>query len=190
MTTNVFLFFAERIYSDGGLLAKDPNGLVVSIVSILVVFIALAILYLTYSVVGKICAKNERGSCVEHKKVEEPMLVEGSVHDKESYVITIRSKQHEVITASDHIQAALSSHTRSVRTSAVGKVDVTSPLPGIIVAVRVKVGDVVVEGQELAVLEAMKMENSIEATCEGKVISVHVSEGESVLEGAALVTIA
>ena len=44
-------------------------------------------------------------------------------------------------------------------------------------------------GQEVAVLEAMKMENSIEATHDGTVTAIHVSKGDSVLEGAAVVTI-
>ena len=67
---------------------------------------------------------------------------------------------------------------------------VTSPLPGIIIGVSVKVGDKVKAGQEVAVLEAMKMENSIESTVSGTVTAIHVNNGDSVLEGAAIVTIA
>lgn len=66
---------------------------------------------------------------------------------------------------------------------------VTSPLPGVIIAVKVNVGDTVKAGQEVAVLEAMKMENSIEATHDGTVTAVHVSKGDSILEGASVVTI-
>ena len=66
---------------------------------------------------------------------------------------------------------------------------VTSPLPGVIIAVKVNVGDVVKAGQEVAVLEAMKMENSIEATHDGTVTAIHVAKGDSVLEGAPVVTI-
>ena len=73
--------------------------------------------------------------------------------------------------------------------SGVGKA-VTSPLPGVIIAVKVNVGDAVKAGQEVAVLEAMKMENSIEATHDGTVTAIHVAKGDSVLEGAAVVTIA
>ena len=65
----------------------------------------------------------------------------------------------------------------------------TSPLPGVIIAVKVNVGDSVKAGQEVAVLEAMKMENSIEATQDGTVTAIHVAKGDSVLEGAAIVTI-
>lgn len=72
--------------------------------------------------------------------------------------------------------------------SGLGK-PVTSPLPGVIIAVKVNVGDTVKAGQELAVLEAMKMENSIEATHDGTVTAIHVSKGDSVLEGASIVSI-
>ena len=67
---------------------------------------------------------------------------------------------------------------------------VTSPLPGVIIAVKVNVGDKVRAGQEVAVLEAMKMENSIEAESDGTVTAVHVAKGDSILEGASVVTIA
>lgn len=66
---------------------------------------------------------------------------------------------------------------------------VTSPLPGVIIEVSVKVGDQVKEGQQVAVLEAMKMENTIEATVSGTVTAVNVNKGDSVLEGAPIVTI-
>ena len=66
---------------------------------------------------------------------------------------------------------------------------VTSPLPGVIIAVKVNVGDKVKAGQEVAVLEAMKMENSIEATHDGTVTAINVAKGDSVLEGAPIVTI-
>ena len=66
---------------------------------------------------------------------------------------------------------------------------VTTPLPGVVIAVKVNVGDSVKAGQEVAVLEAMKMENSIEATQAGTVTAIHVAKGDSVLEGAAIVTI-
>ncbi len=67
---------------------------------------------------------------------------------------------------------------------------VTSPLPGVIIEVSVKVGDVVKAGQQVAVLEAMKMENAIETASAGTVTAIHVNKGDSVLEGAPIVTIA
>ena len=67
---------------------------------------------------------------------------------------------------------------------------VVSPLPGVIIAVKVNVGDTVKAGQTVAVLEAMKMENDIQAECDGTVTAVKVVKGDSVLEGAVIVTIA
>ena len=67
---------------------------------------------------------------------------------------------------------------------------VVSPLPGVIIEVSVKEGQAVKMGQKVAVLEAMKMENEIAATADGTVTAIHVAKGDSVLEGAPIVTIA
>ena len=66
---------------------------------------------------------------------------------------------------------------------------VTAPLPGVILDIKVKVGDAVRAGQTVAVLEAMKMENEIESTASGTVTAVNAGKGDSVLEGAAIITI-
>ncbi len=57
---------------------------------------------------------------------------------------------------------------------------VTAPIPGVIISVSVKVGDEVAANQELCILEAMKMKNTIKATRAGKIASVLVSAGENV----------
>ena len=67
---------------------------------------------------------------------------------------------------------------------------VTSPLPGVIIEVSVKEGQAVKAGQKVAVIEAMKMENEIQASCDGTVTAVLVNKGDSVLEGAEIVKIA
>ena len=67
---------------------------------------------------------------------------------------------------------------------------VNSPLPGVIVEVSVKEGQVVKAGQKVAVLEAMKMENEIPAPKDGTITAIHVQKGDSILEGAPVVTIA
>lgn len=70
-----------------------------------------------------------------------------------------------------------------------GKSGVKSPLPGVILDIKVKEGDEVKKGQTIIILEAMKMENSINADKDGKVTAINVSKGESVLEGTDLVII-
>ena len=69
-----------------------------------------------------------------------------------------------------------------------GKV-IQSPLPGIIVSIDVKEGQAVKRGQKVAVIEAMKMENDILAEVDGTITAIHVGKGDSVLEGADIVTI-
>uniref|UniRef100_A0A671L1C8 propionyl-CoA carboxylase n=1 Tax=Sinocyclocheilus anshuiensis TaxID=1608454 RepID=A0A671L1C8_9TELE len=62
-----------------------------------------------------------------------------------------------------------------------------SPMPGSVVAVSVKPGDNVAEGQEICVIEAMKMQNSMTAAKTAKVKSVHCKAGDTVGEGDLLV---
>lgn len=65
-----------------------------------------------------------------------------------------------------------------------------APLPGTITSVAVSVGDKVKEGDVVVVLEAMKMQNNIEAEMEGTITQILVAPGDSVLEGSPLVVIA
>ena len=64
-----------------------------------------------------------------------------------------------------------------------------APLPGTVNAVAVTVGQAVKKGQTVVVLEAMKMENNINADKDGKITAINVSKGDSVLEGNDLVII-
>jgi Biotin carboxyl carrier protein len=66
---------------------------------------------------------------------------------------------------------------------------VKSPLPGIILEIKVKVGDTVKKGDTVLILEAMKMENNIHADKDGKVTAINVNNGDSVLEGTDLIII-
>lgn len=66
---------------------------------------------------------------------------------------------------------------------------IKTPLPGVIVDVKVKVGDSIKKGQTVVVLEAMKMENNINSTCDGKIVAVNVKKGDSVSESTDLVII-
>ena len=66
---------------------------------------------------------------------------------------------------------------------------VKAPLPGTINAINVKVGDKVGVGDVVVVLEAMKMQNNIEAENAGTVTSILVNQGDSVMEGAVMLTI-
>lgn len=66
---------------------------------------------------------------------------------------------------------------------------VVAPLPGTINEIKVKVGDKVNVGDTVVILEAMKMQNNIEAESAGTIASINVNKGDAVLEGDTLVVI-
>lgn len=57
---------------------------------------------------------------------------------------------------------------------------IIAPMPGNIIDVKVKVGDIIKKGQVLLVLEAMKMENELVAPHDGQVLSVNTTKGSMV----------
>ncbi|VEN39020.1 unnamed protein product [Callosobruchus maculatus] len=67
---------------------------------------------------------------------------------------------------------------------------VRSPMPGLVKTVNCKVGDDVVEGQELCVIEAMKMQNSMIASASGKVKCVNIHPGDTVGDDEILIELA
>ncbi len=73
--------------------------------------------------------------------------------------------------------------------SASGTGAVRSPMPGTVIALSVAMGDAVVAGQTVAVVEAMKMEHALRAGMDGIVSDVHVAIGASVAMDAAIVSI-
>jgi biotin carboxyl carrier protein len=75
------------------------------------------------------------------------------------------------------------------RGAASGPQRLVAPMPGKVVRVLVKTGDVVSLRQPIVVVEAMKMENELRASREGTVAEIHVTEGMSVDAGALLLVI-
>lgn len=73
--------------------------------------------------------------------------------------------------------------------SSVSTTFLKSPLPGIILDLTCNVGDTVKKGQKLLILEAMKMENNIIADRDGTIQEIKVRKGDTVLEGADLLSI-
>lgn len=64
---------------------------------------------------------------------------------------------------------------------------IKAPIPGLITQILVNVGDVVASGDLVAKMEAMKMENNILSTGDGKIKSIDIKVGDSVLEGDVLI---
>lgn len=86
-------------------------------------------------------------------------------------------------------RAAQVNQASSTSTQGGAATTVKSPLPGIILDITCSVGDAVSKGHQIIVLEAMKMENAINADRDGVIKEIKVTKGETVLEGAALVII-
>ena len=93
------------------------------------------------------------------------------------------------VVAAAPVAAAAPEPAKVSRPAAGGKSGIKSPLPGVILQVKVNVGDQVTKGQVLMVLEAMKMENNILSDKDGKVAAINVSKGDSILEGTDLIVI-
>lgn len=66
---------------------------------------------------------------------------------------------------------------------------IKSPLPGTITDIKVSIGQEIHAGDVVLVLEAMKMQNNIEAEHDGKVTAILVNKGDTVMEGTVLMTI-
>jgi len=64
-----------------------------------------------------------------------------------------------------------------------GAQTVTAPIPGVILSLSVREGDTVKNGQELLILEAMKMNNAIRASRDGTIARIHVTPGDHVKHG-------
>ena len=96
-------------------------------------------------------------------------------------------ERQEISTTADMAPKSIPVHKTSALDA--NTAAVTAPLPGTIISIKVKPGDKVTANQTVAVLEAMKMENEIEAGYAGTVSEVKVAERDTVLEGAVLITI-
>ena len=165
---------------------SDPHGIIITVVSVLVVFVALAILHISYYLIGKVI-RWHAGWTARKQEAAAPVAEEQhKPHDEESYLITIKRKgQHETIKAH---RSSLMTPYRPQKETAVSN-QIESPLDGNILAINVKVGDKVKAGQPVAILEAMKMENEIQAEADGTVTEISVQKGDHVALGDHIITI-
>ena len=94
-------------------------------------------------------------------------------------------------TTSDNasVTAAPAAQEEKLTTASANGKPVVAPLPGTINDIKVKVGDKVNVGDTVVILEAMKMQNNIEAESAGTIVSINVSKGDAVMEGDTLVVI-
>jgi biotin carboxyl carrier protein len=123
------------------------------------------------------------------------------------HVVTIAGKQYQAVVKREGPKGAyvlwmdgwrfeldaLDERARAIRDLSAaaagtqGPAPVVAPMPGLIVRVHVKVGDVVDAGQPTVVMEAMKMENELRAQAAGTVKAIHAIPGKAVEKGTVLV---
>ena len=118
---------------------------------------------------------------VEDNKVD--VVVNGTAHKVELE----KAPEAPVAVARPTVQRQTET-TAAPAASATGKA-LKSPLPGVILDFFVKEGDTVKNGQKVILLEAMKMENNIDADKDGTVLEIKVAKGDSVNEGDTLIII-
>ncbi len=136
---------------------------------------------------------NDKSYSVNIGRIEDDS-VEVTLDDR-TYTVGIefpgsKSKKTPKITRGRAVPDASASPDKTTApgmTSGMGKI--LAPLPGAILKVLVAVGDQVTQGQTVAVMEAMKMENEIEAPVSGKVSAIAVKEGDTILENALIMSI-
>ena len=118
---------------------------------------------------------------------------------KKIYKVKVNGKVYEVeleevkvvdghIEAEKTVSAPVTEAPKVAPQSSSGET-VDTPMPGVIVDVKVKVGDTIKEGDLVAVLEAMKMETEIFSPKSGTVSAVNVSKGTQVELGDTLITL-
>ena len=100
-----------------------------------------------------------------------------------------RMKSEESNSSSSATNASSATTTQPAAAAASGK-SVVAPLPGTINEIKVKVGDKVNAGDTVVILEAMEVQNNIEAETSGTITGINVNKGDAVMEGDTLVTIA
>ena len=113
------------------------------------------------------------------------------------YNITVNGKAYDVAVeevdegSAPAMQAAAPAPAPAPTPSAsvVEGTKVTAPMPGTILDILVSVGDTVEQGQAIMVLEAMKMENDVNAPCAGKILSINTTKSSAVETGAVLAVI-
>ncbi len=106
------------------------------------------------------------------------------------YRVNVNGSVYEIEIEEMNAPATMSAAAPATPAAPAGGVQVKAPMPGAILDVRVQNGQRVKKGDVLVILEAMKMENEIQAPCDGTVKGVSVRKGDSVETQALICSIA
>ena len=99
--------------------------------------------------------------------------------DGEPYEVAIEESHDQPVLSPREIPSVVQTPAQAARNEG----EITAPMPGTILSVRVTAGERVTREQELCILEAMKMKNSIKSPRGGVIASVEITEGQTVAYG-------
>lgn len=119
-------------------------------------------------------------------RLADRLLVRGSSGTHSA--VAVKSGDSVWVSYQGHVYEVQQARPR-VRAGAVGSGEMRAPMPGLIVDVLVAEGDVVVKGQRLLVLEAMKTQQPFVAPFDGRVTKLAVEKGQQVVDGAVLIVV-
>jgi len=134
---------------------------------------------------------------LKEKEVSEPSTTAKAASN--GYTVTVNDKKYSVVISGKTATVNGKTYNIDVKegaesaaakpASGAQSIVVKAPLPGLVLRINVSVGDEVSNGQELLVLEAMKMETPINSPGSGKVTSIEVSQGDQISAGQVLLGI-
>ena len=138
--------------------------------------------------VGDAVAVGQEVAVLEAMKMENSITSDAAGYVKQILVVAGENVATDTVLI-ELGDAPVAPKAEAAAPKAVAGNKITAPLPGRIISLRVKVGDTVNAGDEVVVLEAMKMENSINSDYSGTVQQILVAEGDNVATDAVLIIV-
>jgi len=131
---------------------------------------------------------------IEVDKNRYSLLINGSSHsmtlerkNEGKFIANINGKEYQCTVEDERSKRLREFIADTAGTD--GPVEITAPMPGMVIDISVTEGETVNENQPLVVLEAMKMENEIRSIIKGDIQTIHIKTGQAVEKGQKLITI-
>lgn len=100
-----------------------------------------------------------------------------------SYTVVVNGTAYKVDVLPGVAGAAPAVTAAPVAAAPAKGTEVTAPMPGTVLSIKVEVGQAVKRGDDLIMIEAMKMEQAIKAPADGTVAAINVAQGDTVTSG-------
>jgi len=107
------------------------------------------------------------------------------IRNSEGYWVNMNGRRYECVLEDERISKI--KDIAGFKKEILHEKELKTPMPGLVVGVEVKEGEMVKAGQGIAIVEAMKMENELKAKCDGKVKKIRVKPGQKVEKNEVLI---